>query len=69
MVMEYMHAFSFHFIYLWHQDLEGTLCLNYTGDVVYALLKTSLAVCSENFLLQVRYLGIPVKVQITLQIL
>lgn len=48
------------FVYLRHQDPEGTLGIHYACDAIYALLQTPFAFCDEYFLLQVSYLGVPV---------
>lgn len=58
-----------HFAHLRHQDPKRTLGIDDACDAVYALLQTAIAVRSKNFLLKVSYLGVPVKIQVTLTIL
>lgn len=51
--------------HLRHQDFKSTFGIHYACDAVYALFQTPLAVCSQKFLLEVSYLGIPVQIQMT----
>lgn len=55
--------------HLRHEDPEGTFGLDDACDAINALFQTALAICDENFLLKVGYLGVSVGIQITLRIL
>ncbi|TNN86866.1 hypothetical protein EYF80_003049 [Liparis tanakae] len=52
-----------------HEDLDGILGVDYARDAIEALFQTALAVSHQNFLLQVGYLGVPVRIQYSVKIL